>query len=165
MTLQEHNRLQSLERDKRTMLEEKSKSTTEEEVLPQVAILQSIQRNMFSDPALESAGLVILGEAIRRSPELNNPDLFADVTFGAETNNDWEKYEIKTAPIWSGQISKLLPSFDFIVEQVINSLTDTIESYRIVAGTLRMRISETTPLNAVGAITLELLWIQEITDE
>lgn len=141
---------------------EENHVTAEEQVLPQVAALQSIQRNMFCDVALENIGIIILGEAIRRTPELNNASLFSDVEFGPEQNNDYEKYSIYVMPAWSGHLSKIVSSFDTIVEQVIHHLLERVEKTRIVAGTLRMRITDNTPAgNYPGQVTMELLWIEE----
>ena len=139
--------------------------TMVEETLPQVAILQSIQKNMFCDVALENISIIILGEAIRRTPELNNLALFADVKFDEKNNNDWEKYDIGTMPAWSGYLGNILTSFDAIVEQVIKHLLNTVEKTRIVAGTLRMRATDNTPTSSPGTITLELLWIEEKNED
>ena len=120
---------------------------------------------MFCDVALESIGIIVLGEAIRRTPELNNKALFADVTFDEDNNNDWEKYNIGTMPAWSGHLGSILSSFDTIVEHVIKHLLNTVEKTRIVAGTLRMRATDNTPMASPGHITLELLWVEEKTED
>jgi hypothetical protein len=118
---------------------------------------------MFCDAAQSTAGIVILGEAIRRTPELNKPELYSDVNLGPEVNDTWANYEIETVAIWTGHVSKMVESLDTIVEQVINVLTDAVEKATIVAGTLRMRVVNVAPVMGAnsGSVTLELLWIQE----
>jgi hypothetical protein len=130
-----------------------------EEPIAQATLLQIIQRNTFIQPCLENYGVMVLGEAIRRSPEINKPELFEDVEFGADQNKDWEDYSIRTQSVWSGSITKLLPAFESVVEAAIPKIIQVIEDTNCVIGTLRMRVSDSNPINDVDHITLSLVWI------
>ena len=115
-----------------------------EQALPQLAILQAEQRNMFTDVFLQDIGHIILGTAFVRNPELNDPKYYADTQFTPEEHNKhWNEYEIVQQHIWCDGLSSIMQNLDLRVNDTAAAVKEILEDpeNKLVAGTMRMHIS------------------------
>jgi hypothetical protein len=131
---------------------------------PKLAMLQAIQRNMYSDAALQSIAYIILGTAIKCHPELNEKELYADPNLD-DTKTDPDKFVIVAAHVGNYAPQDLIANFDKIVHDTAEVLRTAVLCGKIVAGTLRSYLKPLTG-TAVDSTThtsvaLDLIWVQE----
>ena len=122
---------------------------------PQMDLLECIQRNMFSDAMLMSMGLRFMGSVMERHPEVNKPELYAKVEFGAGCPFDAKEFEIEASSAASFCPSSLISRYDEIVEALALHLRKLLEGRnscpdavlpswllgsRMVGGTLRLQL-------------------------
>ena len=131
---------------------------------PKKEILDLVVKNIYSDAILQSIGLIILGEAIRRNPILNDRS-FYDEELDFDKLNP-EDYEIRHVPVASTPTNYLLESLDNTIDTVAVFLGQVLANPRrtspaIVAGTLRINVHMTTPTadNWNTELSFNLFWI------
>jgi len=137
-------------------------ATMEKQVHPKpgLGILMGIQRNMFSDVALQDIGHVILGTAYSRDEYLNDHKHYLNVNFSPEEHNDsYADYVIQTTLMWRGQISRIMEHLESATiaagERLKTILTRS--SGKIVAGTMRIHVT----MDEKGDLTATLMWVEK----
>ena len=147
--------------------EQEKKTAPREKPIPQVSLLQSIERNMFFDAAIKSWGYVFLGVAFQRNPDLNDPSKALDVTFEPEThNNTWQNYKCCSIPAIEFELSKLTSNFENGVEAMAKAARKVLKlaDGRLVAGTLRAHVTMTQNATTDAWISISLVWIEQIKE-
>lgn len=121
-------------------------------------------QNIYSDAILQSIGLIILGEAIRRHPELNDPGLYlAELDLDDPDVNP--SMRINSASLECMPISRLLDDIEDMINRTAAELRRVLNAYdaihcphRMVAGTLRIHVD----LGLDGsALAVTLLWCEQ----
>lgn len=107
-------------------------------------------KNIYSDAILQSIGLIILGEAIRRNPILNDRS-FYDEELDFDNLNP-EDYDIRHVSAVTTPTNYLLEHLDDTIDRVASVLRGALanpHSVRppaIVAGTLRINVHMIRPI-------------------
>ena len=146
------------------MPEQELKTDVEEQQLPQVAILEAIQRNPWSDVTLGVVGQVILLSAIRGNKQLNQHDLFSAAQVSVKDNARWSRFQLHSALITDGfAVIRLLPKFDILVRLTEGVLLEKLAiaeqyGYKLVAGSLLPVVRLTDDMQY---LKLGLIWFEE----
>ena len=143
-----------------------------EAAIPQIMILESIQRNDWSDVALHNIGHLILMTAIRGNPMLNKHELFSATVVNASYNAQYERFRTRSvAAVVAFPLYDLLSGFNTVVgyveEALLRQLTLTRHTgYKFVAKSL-------LPIfrfhDDMQHFTMGLIWFEEkegdVTDD
>lgn len=128
---------------------------------PRVAILLTIQNNLFTDAALQNIGYVLLGTAVRMHPEINDPDKnpveIQDRFSAMMEAEQTDKYKLDSRHMVSFRMCELLDNVDMFADVVGHKVLDTFAGKKIVPGTLRVLAK----MDDSEMIALHLIWIEE----
>lgn len=150
--------MEKLENDGQQLADMAAPRATEEvQMDPEIGILASMERNMFFDAGLQSAGHVIIGTAFQRHPELGDDAYLTeiDTQFTAEDHNGkGGDYAFMSTAAWDIKLSDLLSRLDDIIEKTADALSQLMEEHKgnIVAGTMRIHISQDIEGTVHGAL-------------
>ena len=126
--------------------------------IPEVSMLQSIERNMFFDASLQAFGYIILGTAIRQHPELNDANRMICESIEASTHNEnWGQYKICHATAYKCKLSAFPAYLDSAANAVAQAAEIPMKTGCLVAGTLRSHVL----LDQDAYMTIQLIWIEK----
>lgn len=138
---------------------------------PRVAILQTIQNNLFTDAALQNIGYVILGTAVRKYPDINSPknrpqereDAFNKCLEAGETDG----YVIGERHLVSFTMSELLDNLDELTDSMGVSIITMLHNSKVVPGTLRVlaRLGCRELGLRQNVVELYAVWVEEKAHE
>jgi len=124
-------------------MESPSPNQTENRPLPQIDVLQCVNRNLFPDVALQTIGLRILGSVFEKHPELNKPELYERVDeFDQKFKTNWNEFKIQARYVGAISFHMLLTSYDSMVNEVAGFVRHIASEpvVKIVGGTLRLHV-------------------------
>jgi len=154
------------------LLSQKQEQNADVEQLPcpQLGILQSLANNLFCDAAIQSMGLVILGEALTKNEKLSAEDTWYWHDFMHEVNADWRDFTMEADHIGHIRPEELNSHLDFIISTVQARILKLAARYpgQVVAGTLRLcltMVSEDDRAGTNAKFNMHLMWIRHIAEE
>jgi hypothetical protein len=137
--------------------------TLPELAIPQVAVLQSVQNNIFCDAALQSIGLVIIGQAITTHPDLMDEKTWVNYSITPEDNANWQQFNLRSEPVGHIPVSGVMGNLDFLIETVQGALLTLVqqEPNTVLAGSMRLNITITggDAMDEEPKLQIWLLWI------
>lgn len=147
--------------EKLAKLKQQLEQAKEKEV-PEVHLLMSLQKNLFCDAAFQAMALAMLGTAFTNNPELNNPELYADQSFGVANNGNWSNYACGSALVYTCDLADMPADMAKGVKLLADKIRTLIATTRIVMGTLRA-YAHYNPQQARSNFSISLVWIEEKT--
>ena len=137
--------------------------------VPQVDILESIQRNVFPDVIASTIGLRLMGSIFQKYSALNNPELYSLVNFGPDNNNDWTSFSIQTSSAGNYSPYSLLHNYDKVVDNLAGQLESIIgvnqDTWslvcKVVHGTLRLQAT----FSNNHMVEFLFIWVQHTKKE
>lgn len=154
--------------DPETIPEESHKGEFEEEMVSQVGMLATVQRNMTGDVVLNMFLLIVFSEMLRNNPDLNEPKHYLDINFDETHNDNWNQFRIGSRFIGCFPLSEFLSDmpdvrncFTAVYRDILNCLA--VAKSKMVASTLRLH----GQFSDNNKIDVRCMWIEkkDITNE
>jgi hypothetical protein len=125
--------------------QKQNEPTLPEMAIPQVAVLQSVQNNMFCDAALQAIGLVIIGQAITTHPELMDENTWVNHSVTPKDNANWQQFNLRSKPVGHIPVSDVMGNLDFLIETVQGALLTLVqqEPNTVLAGSVLLNVTIT----------------------
>jgi hypothetical protein len=129
-----------------------------------LSILESIQRNMLFDAALQSIGYIILGTAIGECPGYNKPEQYSKTEFNPDQDIDITRFKPHTRFLMSiTGLPELMRDFAHVVRIIKAEFSDIMAcaihaKRQVVADTMRIHIAREG-----GGLSIALIWVEETT--
>lgn len=109
-------------------------------------ILRCVQNNFFCDITFQSIGLILLGDAVRTNPKLNDVNIYnTEIKVDAIKVEELSKYAVKLYYVYAEDIDQLISNYDCLVASVGATLETVITDLaaageKIVLGSLRLPV-------------------------